>query len=82
MKLENVAFVPVEVVDEIHSSALLTGGAPGLRDTNLLESAVGAPRATFDGRPLYRSLAEMAATYAWGLRGITHSSTVTSGRPS
>ena len=67
MKLENVAFVPVELVDGIHASALSTGGASGLRDTNLLESAVGAPQATFDGRPLYGSLAEMAATYAWGL---------------
>ncbi len=42
-----------------------TGGAPGVRDRGLLESALnrplGRPLATFDGRPLYAGPAERVA---------------------
>lgn len=47
--------------------ALSTGGLPGLLDRHLLLSAVEAPKTTFDGQPLYRSLAEMAAVYAYAI---------------
>jgi death-on-curing protein len=67
MRLENVAPVPVAEVEVIHEEALKLGGAPGLRDRNLLISALEMPRMTFDGRPLHGSLAEMAAAYAWGI---------------
>ncbi len=30
-------------------------------------SAIEMPKTTFDGQPLYPSLAEMAGTYAWGI---------------
>jgi death-on-curing protein len=36
-------------------------------DRNLLISAVEMPRSTFDGIPLYPSIAEIAGTYAWGI---------------
>lgn len=39
----------------------------GMKDRGLLESAVMAPQQTFDGKPLYGSLAEMAAAYLIGL---------------
>jgi death-on-curing protein len=67
VKLENVAFVPLEVVEKIHDEALSKGGAPGLMSQNLLVSAIETPKSTFGGRPLYPSLAEIAATYVWGL---------------
>jgi death-on-curing protein len=37
------------------------GGATGLRDRGLLESAVARPAMTFDGEDLYRDLAAKAA---------------------
>jgi death-on-curing protein len=39
------------------------GGSVGVRDLGLLESAVAAPEASFDGRYLHATLPEMAAAY-------------------
>ncbi len=41
------------------------GGLYGIRDKNLLESAVYAPQATFDGKYLYQTIHEIAAAYAY-----------------
>lgn len=43
------------------------GGAPGVRDMKLLESAVAAPRATFAGELLHPSVPEIAAAYLYHL---------------
>ena len=43
------------------------GGAGGLRDLGALESAVAQPRATFDGRALYPTLAAQAAALGFSL---------------
>ena len=43
------------------------GGSEGIRDLNLLESALFAPQATFDGKFLYSSVPEMAAVYLFHL---------------
>jgi death on curing protein len=43
------------------------GGAEGIRDLGLVESAVMAPQQTFGGRLLCQSLTEMAATYWYHL---------------
>jgi len=55
------------VVDAIQTDMLLThGGMPGLRDENLLESALARPRQRFS----YESttdLAALAAAYGYGL---------------
>jgi len=46
-------YVTLEVV-ELHRRLLqATGGAPGIRDLGVLESAVSQPRATFGGVDLY-----------------------------
>ncbi len=37
------------------------GGLHGLRDLNLLESAVARPQATFDGQDLYKTVYDKAA---------------------
>ena len=41
------------------------GGDPGIRDVDLLRSALAMPSATFDGRFLHADIAEMAAAYLY-----------------
>lgn len=55
-------------VKAIHTEVLAAhGGAPGLRDEALLESAVAAPQATMMGQPLLSDAIEMAAAYLFYL---------------
>jgi death-on-curing protein len=55
-------------VVRIHDEVLdAHGGQPGLRDAALLESAVAAPQATFEGEPLISDLVEVAAAYLFYL---------------
>jgi len=57
-------FLTVEQVIELHQAVIdRFGGAHGLKDPGLLESAVMAPQQTFGGEFLYKSLAEMGAAY-------------------
>ena len=52
----------------IHARLLAeTGGASGVRDLGLLESAIARPRATFDGQDLYPDLYAKAAALMVGL---------------
>lgn len=52
----------------IHTEVLAAhGGAAGLRDEALLESAVAAPQATMMGQPLLSDSVEMAAAYLFYL---------------
>jgi len=37
------------------------GGLPGVRDLGLIESAVGRPQASFDGKDLYKTIFSKAA---------------------
>ena len=43
------------------------GGAPGVRDLGLLESAVATAEVSFDGAYLHATIAEMAAAYFYHL---------------
>jgi len=55
------------VVDAIHTDMLLThGGLPGLRDADLLESALVRPRQRF-AYDATADLATLAAVYGFGL---------------
>lgn len=48
---------------ELHRRILeQSGGALGIQDMGLLESAIAQPRMTFDGEDMYPSLLEKAAT--------------------
>ncbi|MBI2467663.1 MAG: type II toxin-antitoxin system death-on-curing family toxin [Candidatus Rokubacteria bacterium] len=59
-----VAFLTLDEVLALHADQIERyGGRPGIRDIGLLQSALGAPRATFGGRFLHGSLHEMAAAY-------------------
>lgn len=58
----------VEIVLEIHGELLAAfGGADGVRDRGLLESAVAAPQATFGGESPFSDLGEIAAAYLFYL---------------
>jgi len=55
------------VVDAVHTDMLLThGGLPGLRDADLLESALARPRQRLAYEP-GSDLAALAAAYGFGL---------------
>ena len=57
-------FLAVSEVAEIHYDQIERyGGDHGIRDLNLLHSAVAMPMATFSGETLHRGLFEMAAAY-------------------
>jgi death-on-curing protein len=54
----------IEAVKAIHREVLAAhGGAAGIRDETLLESAVAAPQATMMGQPLISDPVEIAAAY-------------------
>ena len=54
----------VDVVREIHAEAIARfGGADGVREPALLESAVAAPQATSGGESPYADIVEIAAAY-------------------
>lgn len=56
-----------EVV-ELHRRLLLaSGGAPGIRDIRLLESALAQPAATFDSADLHPTLVDKAAALGFSL---------------
>jgi len=58
----------VSAVKAIHTEVLAAhGGAPGIRDEALLESAVAAPQASMMGKPLISEPTEIAAAYLFYL---------------
>jgi death on curing protein len=60
----------VEAVKAIHKEVLAAhGGARGIRDETLLESAVAAPQATMMGEPLISDPIEIAAAYLFYICG-------------
>ncbi|MEM6458455.1 MAG: type II toxin-antitoxin system death-on-curing family toxin [Planctomycetota bacterium] len=61
-------FLDVEDVLAIHNNTIRReGGADGLRDSGLLESAVAMPRQRFGGEYLHADLAAMAGAYQYHL---------------
>ena len=65
MKSEAI-FLTVSEVLGLHSDQIREfGGAAGIRDQGLLESAVAQASTTYDGEYLHNGLFEMAAAYAF-----------------
>jgi len=57
-------FLRFDEVIRIHRDQLERyGGSPGIRDINLLKSAVAVPTASFGGEFLHRDIYEMASAY-------------------
>lgn len=62
MNSEIIRFLTLAEVIEIHKNQIeLYGGDPGVRDFNLLNSAISIPQSTFDGQFLYKTIFDMAA---------------------
>jgi death on curing protein len=61
---QSLKHLTVEAVKAIHREVLAAhGGAAGIRDETLLESAIAAPQATMMGQPLISDPIEVAAAY-------------------
>jgi len=61
-------FLSLAEVLEIHQDQIVRyGGASGIRDIELLKSALGMPPATYGGEFLHTDLYEMAAAYLFHL---------------
>jgi len=60
--LQNPEFIPQDAVIDIHQRLIKRfGGTLGLRDKELLESALYQPQQTFFGKLLHRTIHEQAA---------------------
>lgn len=57
----------IEVLQLHHRILEQSGGALGIRDLGLLESAIAQPRMTFGGEDLYPSLLEQAAALGFSI---------------
>ena len=65
---KSLTYLTTSAVKAIHTEVLAAhGGSAGLRDENLLESAIAAPQATMMGRPLISDPIEIAAAYLFYL---------------
>lgn len=61
-------FFDYEQVVKIHSTLIArTGGIDGVRDKNLLDSALKAPFQTFGGNELYKSILDKASQFCYSL---------------
>ena len=61
---ESLKYLTVAAVKAIHRQVLAAhGGATGIREETLLESAVAAPQASMMGQPLISDPIEIAAAY-------------------
>jgi death on curing protein len=63
---DDVTFLDLDDVLDIHEAQLERfGGASGVRDARLLESAVAQPQASFGGEYVHEDIFAMAAAYAF-----------------
>lgn len=61
-----ITFLSLAEVVEIHTDLIIKyGGREGMRDINLLSSAVSMPYASFHGEFLHHDIVDMAAAYAF-----------------
>jgi death-on-curing protein len=63
-----VRFIPPEIVPIVHADQIKRyGGILGIRDTNLLDSALAQARMTVGGKFVHPSIYEKAAAYGYHL---------------
>ncbi len=66
--MKELQFLTLAEILEIHHDQIVRyGGQAGIRDLEMLFSALAVPQATFDGIYLHADLYEMAAAYAFHL---------------
>jgi len=60
----NTKFLSLPLVLQLHDKQLVRfGGASGIRDEGMLESAIAQPKATFEGQFLHPTVFDQAAAY-------------------
>ena len=61
-------WLSIDYILKLHQKIIYrTGGAPGIRDTTLLQSAIYNARATFDGQDLYPDIESKIAAICYGV---------------
>lgn len=66
--MKDIIFIPKKVIMYIHEQLILSyGGSHGIRDENLLNSALEQPKATFGEKYLHDSIMKMTAAYGYHL---------------
>lgn len=64
----DIRFLKVSDVKYLHYVQIERfGGMQGIRDENLLDSAVHHPQSSFGGEYLYKDIFQMAAAYTFGI---------------
>ncbi len=64
--MKHVVFLPKKLILLFHEQLMQTyGGSHGIRDEKLLDSALGQPKATYEGKYLHDNLMKMAAAYGY-----------------
>ncbi len=64
--MKDIAFLTLSEVVDIHADQIARyGGSGGIRDINLLSSAIAMPLAAFSGGYFHDDIFEMAAAYAF-----------------
>jgi death-on-curing protein len=64
--MKKIYFLTLAEVTEIHADQIKHyGGSAGMRDINLLSSAVAMPYASYSGDFLHKDIFEMAAAYVF-----------------
>ncbi len=64
--MKKVIFLPQKLVLLFHEQLIQTySGSHGIRDEKLLDSALGQPEVTFEGKYLHDNLIKMAAAYGY-----------------
>jgi len=64
--MKDIIFLTLSEVVDIHADQIARyGGSGGIRDMNLLSSAVAMPLASFSGGYIHNDIFEMAAAYAF-----------------
>jgi len=64
--MKSIIFLSKKLILLFHEQLIqIYGGSYGVRDEKLLDSALGQPKATFEGKYLHDNLMKMAATYGY-----------------
>ena len=64
--MNDIKFIPKDIILFFHEQLVkIYGGSSGIRDENLLDSALEQPKATYQGKYLHDSLLKMAAAYGY-----------------
>ncbi|MCK8816738.1 type II toxin-antitoxin system death-on-curing family toxin [Natroniella sulfidigena] len=66
--MKDIIFIPKQIILHFHKQLIqLYGGSTGIRDEELLDSALEQPKATFDESYLHNSIFKMASAYGFHL---------------